>query len=202
MNDRAQDPMPEPRVHLVVDHSNLWHSMRNVAAERGEEVSTLRFHISNLHALLAAGRPVASATIALPLNVPEAVQRRFASLFHVVQVDVGQSTGTEQAGDEILQNRFMMRAAAAGTTDPGTLVLATGDGAGWRRRVGFLPLLLWARRLGLGVELVAFQGTLNGQLRAIGEVVGSVAYPRRPLRADHLPGRRPPGRPAQATAAA
>lgn len=45
------------------------------------------------------------------------------------------------------------------------LVLATGDGAGWSQRRGFVPVLDAARRHGWAVEIVAWGTSTNRKLR-------------------------------------
>jgi hypothetical protein len=121
---------------------------------------------------MAAGREVASATLVANAHVPDEALRHFRRFFQVEQVEVGRWSGTEQAADETLQNRLLPRALRPETA--GTIVLATGDGAGWRAGLGFCPSLVVARRRGLGIEVLAFSPSLNPGLRRLAEATGIV----------------------------
>ncbi len=68
------------------------------------------------------------------------------------------NTGLEQANDETLQVRMY---ETIFSQPPAVMVLATGDGAGWRQRRGFLPAIDAAKRLGWAVEGVAWSSTAN-----------------------------------------
>jgi hypothetical protein len=121
---------------------------------------------------LAGGRQVGDAVLVANREIPPPVLDHFRTNFRVELVEAGCVTGTEQAGDEMLQNaiyRTIFRAAA-----PGTIVVATGDGAGWREGRGFCETLRAARQRDFGVEIVSFEGSLNRRLRALAQEVGAV----------------------------
>jgi hypothetical protein len=159
-------------VRLFVDYSNIWFGARGAAELRGEPIDGVRLCAERLYGLMAAGRRVASATLVVNSAVPESVCRHLRrSRFDLVVVENGASSGTEQGADEKLQNDLLLGLFA---WRPGVVVLATGDGAGWRRGVGFIPTILAARRCGFGVEVLAFRSTLNTTLRAVAETVGTV----------------------------
>ena len=163
-------PAAEPPVHLFVDLSNVFLGARETAAAFHEYGAALRLSAEHLHRVMAAGRPVASATLVANALVPEAALRRFRPWFRIIRAETGRQTGTEQAADQLLQNAIFLELLQP--VEPGVIVLATGDGAGWRDGRGFIPTLIAARRLGFGVEVVAFAASLNPALRDLAESVG------------------------------
>jgi hypothetical protein len=169
MNDLAATP--EPPVHLYLDFSNVTCGARDVGARRGDEANRVRLHARNLYRLMAAGRPVASATLVANAGVSPAVLAHWRALFTVVTTESGAGSGLDQAADEILQNRLMLQLFRP---DPiGVIVVGTGDGAGWRRDIGFEPTLVAARRFGYGVEVLAFQNQIHPRLRALASRAGA-----------------------------
>jgi hypothetical protein len=109
-----------------------------------------------------------------PMNLPESIKLVFGRFFKLLPVDVGQHTGTELAGDEILQNHFLLQTGLQRHQPGTTLVLVTGDGAGWSDRRGFCALVAVAREIGLGIELLSFRRSLNPQLKTLAERFGAV----------------------------
>jgi hypothetical protein len=160
----------EPAVHLFVDLSNVFLGARQTAAASHEYAPALRLSAKHLHRVMAAGRPVASATLVANAMVPEAALRHFRPWFRVILAETGRQTGTEQAADQLLQNAIFIELLQP--VEPGVIVLATGDGAGWRDGRGFIPTLIAARRRGFGVEVVSFAASLNPALRDLAEAVG------------------------------
>ncbi len=160
------------QVHLFVDLANIWCGARDAAATHREPRHLLRLSAEGLFRTMAAGRTVASATLVANADVPDEAVRHFRRFFQVVQVEVGRRSGTEQAADETLQNRLLLTALRPETV--GAIVLATGDGAGWRTGLGFCPALVVARRRGLGIEVLAFSSSLNPSLRRLAEATGVV----------------------------
>lgn len=165
-------PAAEEVAHLFVDFSNIWYATRAEAARRGDPEWAVRVHAGNLRRILAGGRQVGDSVLVANREIPQPVLDHFRSSFRVELVEAGCVTGTEQAGDEMLQNaiyRTIFRAAA-----PGIVVVATGDGAGWREGRGFCETLHAARQRDFGVEIVSFEGSLNRRLRALALEVGAV----------------------------
>jgi hypothetical protein len=165
-------PTAEEVAHLFVDFSNVWYATRSEASRRGDPEWAVRIHANHLHRILAAGRRVGDSVLVANREISQPVLDRFRPLFHVELVEAGCVTGTEQAGDEMLQNaiyRTIFHAIA-----PGTIVLATGDGAGWGKGRGFCATLRGARQRGFGVEIVSFEGSLNRRLRALAQESGAV----------------------------
>jgi len=158
--------------HLFVDFSNLIYAVRAEAIRRGDPDRAVRVHAANLHHVLAGGRPVGDAVLVANREIPDSVLDRFRPFFRVELVESGRITGTEQAGDEMLQNAVYRSAFHVDT--PGTVVLATGDGAGWSIGRGFCEALCATRRLGFGVEVASFAGSLNRWLGRLAGQVGAV----------------------------
>jgi hypothetical protein len=162
----------EEAAYLFVDLSNLWYAVRAEAGRRGDPDWAVRIHVANLRRVLAAGRKVAGSVLVANREIAHPVLDSFRAAFDVELVEAGCVTGTEQAGDELLQNaiyRAIFRAPA-----PGTIVLATGDGAGWGEGRGFCETVQAARQKGFGVEIVSFEASLNRRLRAFADEVGAV----------------------------
>jgi hypothetical protein len=168
----TQIATPERPVHLFLDFSNITCGARAAAVRAGDDPSRVRLHAESLFRLMAAGRPVASATLVANAGVGEAVLAHYRPDFEVITVESGRDTGRDQAADEILQNRQFL--AISRPEPPGVIVVATGDGAGWHRGVGFVPTLTVARRHGYGVEVLSFSDQLHPRLRAFAECTGVV----------------------------
>lgn len=162
----------ERPVHLFLDFANLACGARTAAARAGDDAWRVRLHARSLHRLMAAGRPVASATLVVNAGVPDAVLAHWAHMFTIVKVESGRDSGLDQAADEILQNRIFLTLLRP--EPPAVLVVATGDGAGWRRDIGFVPTLIAARRRGFGVEVLAWRDQLHPRLRELGQRAGVV----------------------------
>jgi hypothetical protein len=162
----------EDVAHLFVDFSNLWYAIRAEATRRGDPDWAVRLHAANLRHILAGGRPVADSVLVANREIPGSVLDRFRPFFSVELVESGRVTGKEQAGDELLQNAIYRSIFRAAT--PGTVVVATGDGAGWSAGRGFCETLYASRRQGFGVEVASFEGSLNSSLRRLADQVGAV----------------------------
>ena len=160
----------DPPVHLFVDLSNVFLGARQLAAAFHEYPPALRLSAEHLHRVMSAGRPVASATLVANALVPEAALRHFRPWFRIIRAETGRQTGTEQAADQLLQNAIFLELLQP--SEPGVIVLATGDGAGWRDGRGFIPTLIAARRRGFAVEVVSFAASLNPALRDLAEAAG------------------------------
>jgi hypothetical protein len=163
-------PSPMRVVHLFIDLSNLWFSAREEARARGELELALRLHAEHLWQLLSAGRQVETAILVANCELPTAALAFYRRFFEVILVEPGLRSGTEQAGDEMLQNAIYRTIGRPGAS--GTIVLVTGDGAGWIQGRGFCPALAEARLRGFGVEVLAFTRSTNRHLRALAETIG------------------------------
>lgn len=146
---------------LFVDHSNIWLGMRRSAEAQYEPGVSLEF--GALLRLLAAGRAVVAAALVIDAETPGPVQSAMrAAGFEVIARERGRLTGSEQANDETLAVRLYETVASR---EPGVVVLATGDGAGSHQDRGFVPALRNARAHGWGIEVAAWDDSLNARLR-------------------------------------
>lgn len=169
---QAPDVSGDP-VHLFVDWSNLWYAMREEARRRGDPELSVRVHIAHLRDVLAGGRDVETAVLVANRAIPGPVIDHLRAAFTVEFVEPGRISGREQAGDELLQNalyRTILRRSGAS----GTVVLATGDGAGWREGRGFCEALAAAARTGHAVEVAAFTCSLNEHLAELARHLGAM----------------------------
>ena len=152
-----------PPVAIFVDLSNIFLGARTAAESREEPVPLVRLQADRLLDLLADGREISRAAVVANADVPRDVAARFEREFSDwIPREAGRRTGTEQANDETLQVRMY---EAIHSLPPGVLVLATGDGAGWRERRGFVAAIDTAWREGWGVEVAAWPQTLNPAIR-------------------------------------
>jgi hypothetical protein len=164
-------PVP---VRAFVDLSNIWFGIAEASARRGESVLPVRLYAQNLAALLRAGRSGFRQLAVANAEVPASVIGHFAATGEVILRESGRLTGTEQANDETLQVRMYETIHG---DPPGVLVLATGDGAGWRQGRGFIPVLDAAQRVGWGVEILAWEDSVNGALVDWARTAGGVFVP-------------------------
>lgn len=167
----------------LFDVSNLIVEGRKQQAERygAAAARDFRLHAANLVSLASAGRAISRGVAvvsegATPLNP---VWRRFAAAGLEVKVtERGIQSGREQGCDPLLQAtllRAICDAARApkNSGGPGTLVLATGDGAGAMRGEGFFADLQRAHDLGWQVEVLAWRDSAHCAMRTWVERVGN-----------------------------
>lgn len=158
-------------VWIYLDLSNIFINARAWAAAQNDDPWAVRLHAGRLCDLLAAGRPVASATLVMNSSISDAIRQRFGRFFKLIEVERGVVSGLDQAADELLQNRMFTEIHQPQA--PGVVVLATGDGAGWAQRSGFTQPLIAARRLGFGIEVASFSASLHCQLRRLALMPGN-----------------------------
>jgi hypothetical protein len=169
-----QPRMADPGAALFVDVSNVFIGARDAAAARDEDPRAIRICAERLGALMACGRSTSERVALMNARVPDAVQQRFRRSFEVISVEPGAITGSEQTNDSRLQVRMWQ---APHAHQPGTIVLASGDGNGWTHGEGFLPPLVAARKMGWALEIVAWRASLNQHLRArVAMLGGSIVY--------------------------
>jgi len=163
-------PAAPEAVFAFVDLSNVWYGVGPVR-DRLEPGAAIRLSSENLGALLAAGRaPYRQVTVA-NADVPSGVITYFERFGPVLLCEAGKRSGTEQANDETLQVRMY---EAMHQQPRSVMVLATGDGAGWTQRRGFIPALEAARQHRWAVEVVSWGGITNGALIDWVQRVGGV----------------------------
>lgn len=158
----------EPAVFGFLDLSNIYYGRTAAAIRQYEEPTRVRLSAQNLATLMAAGRPAYVQVTVANADVPAPVIEHFAASGDVIRRESGRQSGTEQANDETLQVRMY---EVLHQHPRSVLVLATGDGAGWKDRRGFILALDAALQHGWGIEVLAWADSANARLR---EWVGSV----------------------------
>jgi hypothetical protein len=149
-------------VHAFIDLSNIWYGVLEAAPSHDEQGLPVRLSAENLGRVLRAGRDHYRQLAVANTDVPVPVIAHFGKVGEVILRESGRRTGTEQANDETLQVRMY---ETIFNNPAGVVVLATGDGAGWRQGRGFIPALDAARRLKWGVEVLAWGVSANRALR-------------------------------------
>jgi GNAT superfamily N-acetyltransferase len=151
----------QPAVRAFVDLSNIYLGIGTATRRRDEPGLPVRLSADHLGRVLRAGRANFAQTTVANADVPASVLRHYREFGTVIEREPGRTSGTEQANDETLQVRIYETLFAY---PAGILVLATGDGAGWRDRRGFLAVLEAARGKKWAVEIVAWGTSTNGAL--------------------------------------
>ena len=164
--------MVAERVSLFWDNSNIWLVGRNVCAKKepGDEFG-FRIHFANLFNYIVNGRTVNYAFVGG--SVPpssDPLWKRFKDLGINVEKQERGSSGGEIAVDEAVQLAIAHRLLDMDT--PETIVLLTGDGAGYNEGKGFIASLKRAVKHGCKVEVASWDGGVNGRLRKFAEEHG------------------------------
>lgn len=152
--------------HVFWDNSNIWLVGRNVCAkkESGSE-SMFRIHFANLFEVAANGRAVATAFVGgSEPPASDDIWKRFENLKITVQrQERGSQTGKEVAVDEAIQ--LAMANTVLDADQPGTMILLTGDGAGYGDGKGFIKQLERAHKKGWKIEVVSWDAGCNSRLK-------------------------------------
>src|SRR6266536_1966894 len=161
-------------VHIFWDNSNIYIPSQFVANKRegGLAGKEIRIYFQNLYALARAGRPVRRAVCAG--SVPPELQQIWQRLEHTGVTpelyERGAGSRAEQGVDQCLQVH-MLRALT--DFDPGTVVLLTGDGAGYETGIGFHADLERMYHGGWGVEVLSWGCACNRRLKLWAQQTGA-----------------------------
>ena len=163
------------RVFIYWDNSNIFVSVREIAAEREGAGARRRVRIDfrNMLELAHAGRAIEHA-VAVGSIPPELrhVWNRLENLGVTVQLlERGAMGGREQGVDQALQVA-MLRDMADYNGDPGIVAMLTGDGAGFADGVGFHADLERMRRRGWRIEVISWRYSCNRRMREWAEENG------------------------------
>ena len=163
------------RVFIYWDNSNIFVSVREIAAEREGAGARRRVRIDfrNMLELAHAGRAIEHA-VAVGSIPPELrhVWNRLENLGVTVQLlERGAMGGREQGVDQALQVA-MLRDMADYNGDPGIVAMLTGDGAGFVDGVGFHADLERMRRRGWRIEVISWRYSCNRRMREWAEENG------------------------------
>ncbi|MDP9931564.1 NYN domain-containing protein [Variovorax paradoxus] len=160
-------PLAQP-VHLFVDNSNIFVSAKDVAELREGKAarSSVRLQFDHLFALAIAGRPI--GRLCVVGSVPpeqDAVWRRLEDATGVKPelYERGKQSGGEQGLDQCLQVHMLR--AISDFAEPQTVVLMTGDGAGYDTGAGFHADMERMHAAGWGIEVVSWKNHCRRALR-------------------------------------
>ena len=157
-------------VFVYLDNSNILHAAQDLAEERnGDPYARYRVRIQfeNLLRLAHADRPVEKALAAG--SIPPALSMLWQRLrrlgIEVHLFDRGEpARGEQETPDQWLQLR-MLEDGWDYIENPGTIVLLTGDGAGYNEGRGFHSTLERMQRRGWRVELLSWEHSCNPRMR-------------------------------------
>lgn len=162
-------------VFIYWDNSNIFIGAQDVAVEReGESArSRVRIHFPNILKLAHAGRTVRRAVAAgsVPPELRSVWNRLENSGVEVRLLERGTLYGREQGVDQILQTE-VLRDGFDNNGDPGTVVMLTGDGAGFLDGVGFHADLSRMQKRGWRIEVVSWKYSCNRRMREWAEQYG------------------------------
>ncbi len=159
-------------ISIFWDNSNIWLVGRNVCHQRepGDE-SSFRIHFSHLLDFVRQERQVDFAFVggSIPPE-SDSLWERFANLgVSVTKQERGQASGGEIAVDEVIQLHMANRML---DVVPSTLILLTGDGAGYSDGQGFIRQLERATRHGWKIEVVSWDAGCNRYLKQFAQQNG------------------------------
>lgn len=144
-----------------IDDSNILMSAREHAREIGEpDAGSLRLDIPHLVKLALNSRPL---TYGVAVGSTNQADTRVAQVYERVGfagmwLERGCLSGREVGVDATLASELQWFALQR---TPGTVVLLTADGAGYRHGRGFFMLLEQMHYLGWSVELLAYRSSAN-----------------------------------------
>ncbi len=164
-------------VFVYWDNSNIFIEAQRHAEEREAGPHArhrVRIHFENLLRLAHADRDVARAVAAG--SVPPELRQlwnRMENLGVEVQLfDRGDpARGEQEVPDRYLQLK-MLEDALDNNGDPGSVVLLTGDGAGYREGYGFHSTLERMHRRNWRVEILSWEHACNPRMREWAEKNG------------------------------
>ena len=157
-------------VFIYWDNSNIFIEAQRIAEERNEHVDArfrVRINFDNILRLAHADRPVRKALAAG--SVPPEMRQLWnrlenqgvqVALYNRVRSDLGE----QEIPDQRLQLE-MMKGALTHVSDPGVVVLLTGDGAGYLEGVGFQSALELMHQHGWRVEVLSWTHSCNFRMR-------------------------------------
>ena len=156
-------------VFVYWDNSNIFHAAQDLAEERNGDVNAryrIRINFENLLRLAHADRPLTKALAAgsIPPAMINLWNRMADAGIEVNLYDRGSpNRGEHETPDRWLQLR-MLEDTVDYIDNPGTVVLLTGDGAGYNEGHGFHRTLERMRRHGWQVELLSWHHSTDQQM--------------------------------------
>lgn len=164
-------------VFIYWDNSNIFHEAQRFAEEREEGPNArfrVRIHFDNMLRLAHADRHIekALAVGSVPPEMRQLWNRMESKDIEVKLFDRGDTgRGEQDMPDRLLQLR-MLEDALDYNGDPGTVVLLTGDGAGYLEGAGFHSTLERMHGRGWRVEILSWAHSTNQRMRRWAEAKG------------------------------
>ncbi len=165
-------------VFIYWDNSNIFIEAQRLAEERNEGPEArrrVRVHFENMFLLAQAGRPMEKALAAgsVPPELRQLWNRLESRGGDVQLFDRGSmERGEQEMPDRILQLR-MLEDGWDYNGDPGTVVMLTGDGAGYLEGAGFHRTLERMHRRGWKIEILSWAHSCNQRMRRWAEENGA-----------------------------
>ena len=169
----SAESAPPVLVYLYFDHSNIVIEAKNIgqeteSAELGGDVwrrLCLDFH--NLMLLAHENRPLAKAVAAgsVPPDMQTVWNRLEQEGVQTEIFDRSEMGGSERNVPDLYLQKEMLRDGLQRRDSPGTIVLLTGDGAGYYQGKGFLDVLEILQGTGWKIELLSWDRSCNVRLR-------------------------------------
>ena len=158
------------KVFIYWDNSNIFHEAKRLAEEHNSGPDAryrVRIDFDNMYRLAHADRIVQRAVAAGSIP-PE--MRQLWNRLRNQDVDVhlfdriNPEHGEQEIPDRLLQLR-MLEDLVDYLDDPGTVVLLTGDGAGYLEGVGFHSTLERMHNRGWRIEILSWEHSCNRRMR-------------------------------------
>lgn len=159
-------------IYVYWDYSNIYIEAQHIAQEKeatkyGEDVGfRVRLDFKNLMQLVRKDRKVRKAVAAgsVPPEMRDVWRQLQQEGVQTEIIDRSRMGGAEHnLPDMMLQ--WQMLYDLANADQPATVILLTGDGAGWDLGRGFLPTLRSMKRKGWSVELYSWERSCNQRLK-------------------------------------
>lgn len=166
--DRCSRAGASPSVYFFLDFSNIAISARKLAPDHGDGLfgsQAVRLSSENLRLFVERDRHWGGGYAAAALANPRSpLKRQFEKQgFRFEAFERGEISGAEQSVDQAIQLE-MYRLLALPPRNA-TVVLATGDGAGFDSGKGFTQALHDLYSHGFAIEVMSWRHSFNGVLR-------------------------------------
>ena len=165
------------KVFVYWDNSNIYHEAQRLAEEKEGTPGArwlIRINFEMTLELAQAGRPVQKAMAAgsIPPEMRGVWNRLESRGVEVRLFDRGAAASGEQEVPDRLLQLEMLKDALIHNGDPGTVVLLTGDGAGYEQGEGFHTALELMHGKGWMIEILSWAHSCNQRMRRWAEENG------------------------------
>jgi hypothetical protein len=165
--------MSKNAINVFWDNSNIWLVGKAVCAKKepGDEFG-FRIHLANLFNYVCRDRDTNYAYVSGSVPPPsDGIWKRFQALRIKVEKQQRGLDGKEVAVDEAIQLAIANRIIDL-LPKTETIVLLTGDGAGFSQGRGFIAALERAIKMGFNIEVVSWDAGVNRNLKQFAQTNG------------------------------